>query len=153
MGQIFLEAFTLLIAGMMVGSELCVSVTNAHLDRLEERAQFESRQTVAAVMGSLMPPWYAATFLLSGAVAFFLRGRGAAALLADIAAGLFLLSIAYTLAALVPLNNQVVKWKWETRPDNWAQVGRTWDMRHVARVTLLAIGFLCLIFACLSLRS
>ena len=149
MGTAILEGLAIVTAGMMTGNELCVGIFDALLRRLDERAQFDLGQKSAALFGKLMPGWYAATFLLSAAVAYRLRGDGTPALLAEGSAALWLLSILGTVTLLVPINSRVAKWTWDTRPADWAQARQTWDTRHYARVIVLAAALICLVFACL----
>ena len=144
-----LELFALVSAGMMTGNELCVSIFHAQIRRMEEKVEFEMGQASAAAFGKFMPFWYAATLLLTGAVAYSLRGSRAPALLADISAALWLLSIVLTVTLLVPINSRIAGWKWETRPADWPQARRTWDTRHAVRVCLLLAALLCLVFASL----
>lgn len=144
-----LEALAVISAGIMTGNELCVDIFHARLRTLEEKAQFDLGQKSAAVFGKLMPGWYAATLLLSIAVAYFLRGSGVAARLADVSAALWLLSIAGTITLLVPINSRIAQWTWNTRPADWVAVRQTWDTRHSARVVLLFLALACLTLACL----
>ena len=144
-----LEMLAIITASMMTGTELCVSIFHALLHRMDGPVQFEMGQRSAAVFGKFMPFWYAATLLLSGAVAYFLRGTGTAATLSDSAAVLFLLSIVFTVTLLVPINTRIASWDWNTRPADWAQQRQTWDTRHVVRIFLLLIALVCLAAACL----
>ena len=145
-----LETVAIIAAGMMTGNELCVSIFHVQLRQVEERAQFELGKASASVFGKFMPFWYAATLLLSGAAAYSLRGTRGAARLADLAAALFLVSIVYTVTLLVPINNRIAAWQWDTRPNDWAQARQTWDTRHLARVSLLIAAFACLVLGCLT---
>ncbi len=149
MGSTLLETITIIMAGMMAGNELCVSIVNSRLRRLDDRTHFESTRTMASVFGAFMPFWYAATLLLTGTVAFRLRAAGTAAVLADVSASLWLLSIVYTVAALVPINSRIAAWEWETRPSDWTEARQKWNTRHAARVALLMLALACLVLACL----
>jgi hypothetical protein len=153
MGLTILEALAVVTAGMMTGNELCVSIFHEQLRQMEDRAQFDLGQKSAAVFGKVMPFWYAATLLLSGAVAYSLRGAGREARLADLAAALFLVSIVYTVTLLVPINTRIASWHWDTRPSDWVQARQTWDTRHLLRVFLLAVALVCLVLACLMQRG
>lgn len=153
MGLTILEALAVMTAGMMTGNEFCVSIFHAQLRTTDERAQFTLGQKSAAVFGKLMPFWYAATLLLSGAVAYSLRGTGGASVLADAATALFFVSIVYTVTLLVPINSRVVGWTWDTRPSDWTQVRQTWDTRHRLRMSLLLVAFACLVLACVLARA
>ncbi len=153
MGTMLMETITIMVAGMMAGNELCVSLVNARLRRLDERTHFDATRALAALLGTVMPFWYAATFLLTGLVAFRLHAAGTAAGLAAGATLLFLASIVYTVAALVPINNRIAAGEWDTRPDDWKQARQRWDTRHAARVALLTLALACLVLACLSGRA
>lgn len=150
MGLTILETIAIVAAGMMTGNELCVSIFHKQLLTLDERAQFTLGQKSAAVFGKFMPFWYAATLLLSGAVAYSLRGTGGTSVLADVAAALFLVSIVYTVTLLVPINSRIASWQWDTRPADWAQARQTWGTRHGLRVFLLMLALICLALACLT---
>ena len=143
------EVLALISAGMMTGNELCVSIFYAQIRTLPEEAQFEMGQKSAAVFGRLMPGWYAATLLLSVAVAYVLRGTGTAALLAGVSAALWLLSILGTVTLLVPINTRITQWTWDTRPGDWKATRQLWDTRHRARVGVLFAALICLVSACL----
>jgi len=145
-----LETLAIISAGMMTGNELCVSIFHAAQRRMEERTQFEVGKMSAAVFGKFMPFWYAATLLLSGAVAYSKRGTSQASLLADTAAALFLVSIVYTVTLLVPINTRIASWQWDTRLSDWMQARQTWDTRHLLRVSLLVLAVVCLVLACLT---
>ena len=153
MEQEILETAAIVAAGMMTGNEVCVSIFHAMLRRVDERAQFDLGKASAAVFGKVMPLWYAATLLLSGAAAYTLRGASRASLLADFAAALFLAAIIYTVTLLVPIDTRVAGWQWDARPDDWAQERQTWDTRHQLRVFLLAAAFVCLVLGCLTRQS
>ena len=99
MSLALLETIAVIAAGMMAGNELCVGIINANLRKQDEHTRFTSGRAFAALFGAFMPFWYAATLLLAGAVAFSLRASGTAAVLADVSALLWLLSIVYTVAA------------------------------------------------------
>ena len=144
-----LEALAVISAGMMTGNELCVSVFHAQLRTLEERAQFDLGQKSAAVFGKIMPPWYAATLLLTAAAAYILRGSGTAAILADASVTLWLLAIVYTITRLVPVNARIARWTWDTRPADWAQQRQGWGTQHRLRVALLFAALALLTAACL----
>ena len=149
MAMTLLEMTTIIVAGMMVGNELCVSIINASLRKLEDKTRFDVVRPLGKVFGDIMPFWYAATFLLTALIAFRVREMGVAALLADTAAVLWLLSIVYSIVCLVPINTQITQQEWETRPSNWAEEHQKWDTAHHARVGLLVIALACLILACL----
>ena len=153
MGSALLETIAIIGAGMMTGNELCVSIVNASLRRQDEHTQFTSGRAFAALFGAFMPFWYAATLLLAGAVAFSLRASGTAAILADVSALLWLLSIIYTVSALVPINNRIAAWEWDARPVDWLQARQKWDALHSARVVLLVVALACLVVACLLARA
>lgn len=152
MGLTFLELITIMVAGTMAGNEFCVMIVNTRLSKLEDRAHFDSARTLAAVFGTVMPFWYAATLLLTGVVAFRLRGAGTAAVLVDASASLWLLSIVYTITCLVPINSRIAAWQWGTRPSEWTHARQKWDALHTARVALLVLALACLVLACLLTR-
>jgi uncharacterized membrane protein len=147
-----LELAAIVMAGTMVGNELAVAVfVHPRLSRLDDASHVRAVQPLAAVLGTVMPFWYALTLLGSLAVAFLAQPAGAPGHgLAVIAAGLFAAMILCTVLLLVPINNQVVRWRPENLPDNWRGLRRRWDMLHTFRVVVLTVALVLLVAACLA---
>ena len=147
-----LELAAVVVAGTMVGNELAIALfVHPKLWRLDEATHVRAVQPLAAVLGAVMPFWYALTLLGSVGVAFLARPAGTFGHgLALAAAGLFAAMIVYTVLLPVPINNQVVRWRPEALPANWRELRRRWDALHAFRVVVLAVAFILLVAACLS---
>ena len=148
----FIELAAVVVAGTMVGNELAVALfVHPQLWRLDEATHVRAVQPLAAVLGAVMPFWYAATLLGSLGVALLVRPAGSPGhVLALAAAGLFAAMIVYTLLLPVPINNQVARWRPEALPANWRELRRRWDALHAFRVVVLAVALVLLVAACLA---
>jgi uncharacterized membrane protein len=98
------------------------------------------------VLGKLMPLWYGVALVLILGTVFEHRpissGPG---LFLLIAAGIWAVTIIFTLAMLVPINNRIAKIDPEHPYDCWLQDRRRWDQLHQMRVVLLIMAFLLLL--------
>src|SRR6476620_6892169 len=66
-----LEVAAIVVAGTLTGSELAVAVFfHPRINRLEDAVHVRAVQALAKVFGTVMPFWYAFTFLLVLAVTF-----------------------------------------------------------------------------------
>jgi hypothetical protein len=66
-----LEVAAIVVAGTLTGSELAVAVFfHPRISRLEDPVHVRAVQALAKVFGTVMPFWYALTFLLALAVTF-----------------------------------------------------------------------------------
>ena len=146
-----LELVAIVVAGTMVGNELAVAVFfHPCISASDDTTHVRAAQTLAAATGRAMPFWYALTFLLSGAVAFYARPSGTLGHgLALWATGLFAAIIVYTLVLPVPINNQVAHWQPDALPANWRELRRRWDTLHAVRVGALLLALVLLVTACL----
>jgi len=146
-----IELVAIVIAATMVGNELAVAIfVHPKLSALDDATHLQTVQPLAAVLGVVMPFWYALTLLGSLAIAFFARpvgtpGHG----LALIAAGLFAIIIVYTVLLPAPINSQIARWRPESPPANWRELRCRWDRLHAFRVVMLVVALVLLIAACL----
>jgi hypothetical protein len=61
-----LEIAAIVVAGTMTGNEIAVAVFfHPPISRLEDAVHVRAAQTLARALGTVMPFWYALTFLLS----------------------------------------------------------------------------------------
>jgi hypothetical protein len=148
------EAIAIMVAGLMVGVELCISAfVHPRLRGLEDRAHATAAKALAGALGAAMPFWYAATLLLTAAAAWGLRHAGPAPFrLACVSAGLWLASIIYSIPE-VRINAQIAAWDLEHLPGNWKTLRLTWDRLHAVRVVILTVALACLVIACLSKKG
>lgn len=146
------EVAAIVVAGTMVGNELAVAVfVHPRLSALDDATHARAAKTLAAAFGRAMPFWYALTFLLSGAVAFYVRPAGAPGHgLALWAVGLFAATIIYTVLLPVPINNQIARWQPDALPANWRELRRRWDTLHAVRVVVLLLALALLVSACVA---
>jgi uncharacterized membrane protein len=142
-----LSVFAIIVAGLMVGSELAIAAfVHPTLDKLPDEAHLPAASAIARVLGTVMPFWYILTLLLTLAE-LGIQGHqsGSLPLWIAISAVLWMLAIVYTLIALVPVNNRIKSWEKATPPPDWKTYRRRWDMHHRFRVVLLTIAFVFLI--------
>ncbi len=153
--SVALQTAAIIVAGLMVGNELCISAfVHPRLRALDDRLHIAAVQALARALGAVMPFWYAATLPLTGIVAYRLHAaRAASAPLAGISAALWLFSILYTVAGPVRINVQVSGWDLERLPEDWKQQRGRWDTLHAIRVVILVVALACLVAACLEART
>ena len=136
-----LNEITVVVLLLMVGVEFAVSAfVNPSAWHLDPDPQAKMLSHFAAVLGKVMPVWYAAGLLLLVAETWLHRfepGRGL--LLA--ASAIWLLMTLFTLLFLVPLNNLVIK----AGPGR-QEAHRTWDTRHRMRIIALAVAAVLLTY-------
>ena len=113
-----LDVFAVVFAGSMVGNELAIAAfVHPAFCRLPDDVHLPSAVAVARILGRFMPFWYGLVFLLAFADALVRRhNTGQWPPLITISATLWAMSIVYTIAALVPLNNRIASWTEATRP-------------------------------------
>jgi uncharacterized membrane protein len=142
-----LNVIAILVAGLMVGCELSIAAfIHPTLDTLPDNVHRPAASAIARVMGTVMPFWYALTFLLTLAEVL-VRWHQSGRLPIWIAASavLWVLVIVYTITTLVPINNRIASWEKSAPPPDWKTYRRRWDMLHRWRVALLTIAFTLLI--------
>lgn len=141
-----LAVTALVVTGLMVGVELCVSAfVNPILDRLPGEAGLAGRADGGRILGRLMPWWYVAALGLCVAVAVLTDH--AARWTAASAAILLALSVVLSVALLVPINNRTKTWSPGHAPVDWREQVQRWDRLHVLRVALIVAAFVFLAVA------
>ena len=150
--MLIFEVATLTVAGLLVGNELAIAIfVHPTLSRLPDSVHLPAATALARILGRVMPFWYALTTVLTAALAWSDRHRtGSWPLLIVMSAVLWVLSIVYTIAALVPINNKIAAWTEETTPANWKSFRTRWDNLHRWRVLLLSVAFILLAAGILS---
>ena len=145
-----LEVAAVVVAGTLTGSELAVAVFfHPCISRLEDAVHVRAVQALAKVFGTVMPFWYALTFLLAFAVTFVAHTtRSTPWWLAFASTVLFALISVYSVLLPVPINNQVVRWQPDSLPANWLDLRRRWDLLHAIRVVFLVIALILLVASC-----
>ena len=142
-----LNVIAILVAGLMVGCELSIAAfVHPTLDTLPDNVHRPAASAIARVMGTVMPFWYALTFLLTLAeVVIRWHQSGRLPIWIAASAVLWMLVIVYTITTLVPINNRIASWEKSAPPPDWKTYRRRWDMLHRWRVALLTIAFTLLI--------
>jgi Anthrone oxygenase len=145
-----LETVAIVVAGTLTGSELAVAVFfHPRISRLDDAVHIRTAQTLAKVLGMVMPFWYALTFLLALALTFVAHpARSMQWWLALAATVLYALISVYSVLLPVPINNQVARWQPDSVPANWRDMRRRWDLLHALRVVFLVITLILLVASC-----
>jgi uncharacterized membrane protein len=142
-----LAVVTATVVGLMVGVEFAVAfVVNPILLRLPAGPSLAARADGGRTLGRVMPFWYVGSLALTVALAVSTWGE-ASATAALVAAGLLALSVAMSIALLVPINNRSVGWTAENHPDNWREEHQRWDRLHYGRVALIIAAFVLVLVA------
>jgi len=142
-----LNLVAILVAGLMVGSELAIAAfIHPTLDKLSDEVHQPAATAIARVLGTVMPFWYNLTFVLTLAeVVLRWRQTGHVPAWLAASAALWLLASVYSLIALVPVNNRIKSWETSTPPTDWKTDRRTWDWHHRWRTLLLTVAFAFLV--------
>jgi len=138
---------TAAVVGLMAGNEFAVAAfVHPQLYQSDDSTHAKTAALLAKVLGRAMPLWYGLALVLILGAAFEHRpissGPG---LFLILAAGLWAVTIIFTIAILVPINNRIAKMDPEHRYDCWLQDRRRWDQFHQVRVVLLIMAFLLLL--------
>lgn len=131
----------------MAGNEFAVAAfVHPQLRRLDNSAHARTAAVLAGVLGKAMPLWYGLALLLILGAAFEHRpvssGPG---LFIALAAALWIVTIVFSIAMLVPINNRIAKMNPQHPYDCWLQDRYRWDQLHQVRVVLLIMSFLLLL--------
>ena len=136
---------TMFVVLTLVGVEFSVSAfVDPSAWRLETAPQAVMLGRLAAVLGKVMPFWYAGALGLLGADTWLNRHTSGAKVLLTASVIWFLTTFA-TILFLVPLNKRVVE-----AGSGWQAAHRTWDRRHRVRIVALAIAAILLSYAVVS---
>jgi uncharacterized membrane protein len=141
--MIFLDVVTTVCIGLLVGTEFAVSVfINPVLERLDTGTRMKAISYFARRLGTAMPFWYAAAFLLLAAETLLHRhGAGEPLLIA--ASALWSAIIVLTLIFLVPINNRMMGLDANSSDQESLREHRTWELLHRGRIAALVISMVC----------
>ena len=133
---------TLFVILVMVGVEFSVSAfADPSAWRLDPEPQSRFLSLYAAVLGKVMPFWYAGGLVLLGVETWLYRHTSVFTLLLAASTIWFLTTLA-TMLFLVPLNNRVIEGGADSKDAH-----RSWDRRHRVRIVALAAASLLLTYA------
>jgi uncharacterized membrane protein len=140
---VILELLTVLVLGLMCGSELNVAVFgHPILNRQPLDAHIRVRSSFAALFGRVMPFWMTGSTLLNLLVLFpFTHLTEQAWQLAAIAFAIQVCAVLFSLVAPVPINNRIARWTPQSLPDNWQPLEHRWDVYHWVRTSALLVAF------------
>ena len=138
---------TATIAGLMAGNEFAVAAfVHPQLHKLGHNAHAQTAALLARVLGKAMPLWYGVVFVLIFGAAFEHRSVSSGpGLFIGLAAILWAVTIVFTIAMLVPINNRIAKLNPEHPYDCWLEDRSRWDQLHQVRVALLIMAFVLLL--------
>lgn len=135
-----MDIFTLVVAGLMVGNELTVSLfINPVMRQLSAEPQRQALSLFAGLLGRVMPFWYALCLILFVAETYMRRGEPAFLLLLS-ASILWAAIIGWTVFVLVPINNRISVLVAETPLERWLPEHMRWERLHRLRVVLLLVA-------------
>ena len=135
-----IHGFAVLSLLPMAGNELCVAAFVEPVVRAtDESVQGLISPRFAALLGRVMPFWYAASLLLTSVDWWLTRSRMVAA------SGLLQVAIlVLSIGFLVPINNRIATAQLQP---GWSAEARRWDSLHTGRVLLLLVAAVLLVFA------
>jgi len=141
-----LQILTVLVLGLMCGSELNVAVFgHPTLNRQPLDAHILVRSSFAALLGRVMPFWMSGATLLNLLLLFpFAHLSAKAWRLAEIALIIQIGAVVFSLVGPVPINNRIARWTPQTLPDNWKLQEHRWDVYHWLRTSGLIVAFVLL---------
>jgi len=138
-----LQLVTLLVLGLMCGSELNVAIfSHPALNRLPLEPHIVVRSSLAALFGRVMPFWMSGSTLLNLLLLLPFAHLGQLTWrLALIAFVIQALAVIFSLIGPVPINNRIIGWTPNSLPSNWQMQEHRWDVYHGLRTTGLIVAF------------
>lgn len=130
------ETLAALVGTLLVGNELGIAAfVHPSLGRLDDLSHRRAAREIASVLGRWAPPWYAASILCIGAVAWLHSGLALWA-----ATGAWVLATVFTIAFPAPLNARIAQWDPENPPEDWREMRHRWDRWHLGRTLWLLMS-------------
>ena len=141
-----LQLFSILVLGLMAGSELNVAAfAHPMLNRQSLAVHVPVRSELATLFGRVMPFWMTGSTLLNLLVILpFEHLNDRAWRLAAVAFAIQVLAVVFSLIGPVPINNRIAKWSPETLPSDWRSQEHRWDLYHWFRTGGLVAAFVIL---------
>jgi uncharacterized membrane protein len=138
-----LNIFTILSMGLLIGTELCVSVfINPVLARLDARTRSQAVQMFATRLGRAMPFWYAACLILLLVETWLHRQQVGLSLLIA-ASAIWATIILLTILFLVPINNRMMQLDGTSFSEEAQREHKRWTTLHHLRVLSLCAAMVC----------
>jgi len=138
--MLILDVVTIVCVGLMIGVELAVSCfVNPVICKLNDVAQAEALRRFARLLGGVMPFWYGASLVLMLVEGYLRRHEGGLPLLLA-AIAVWGVTIVFTIAVLVPINNRVGAVASGPFPESVRREHRRWDALHRGRVAMLVVA-------------
>ena len=135
-----MDIVTLMMAGLLVGNELTVSLfINPVMRQLSDESQRQALSLFAALLGRVMPFWYALCLVLFVLEAYLRRGEPASSFLLS-ASVLWVAIIVWTILVLVPINNRIAGLAEQTQLKEWLPEHTRWERLHRIRICLLLVA-------------
>lgn len=138
-----LGGIAIVVGGLMVGNELAVATVHRILRGQADSVHVEVASALAAFYGRWMPYWYAATLVLTIAVAWSFRGSDASWWFVGSAIA-FAATIVLAALVLARINKRVAAWDPSALPSDWRVQRQRWDRLHALRLAMLIVGFVAL---------
>ena len=141
-----LQLFSILVLGLMAGSELNVAAfAHPMLNRQSLEVHVPVRSELATLFGRVMPFWMVGSTLLNLLVLLpFEHLDDRAWRLAAVAFAIQVLAVVFSLIGPVPINNRIAKWRPESLPSDWRSQEHRWDLYHWFRTSGLVAAFVIL---------
>ena len=141
------DVTTATVAATMAGNEFAVAAfIHPQLYKLNETSHASAAAAFARILGKYMPLWYSFALLLMLGATYQHRpiSQGPGLLIA-IASAVWAVTIIFTIAMLVPINNRIAAMDPSHPYPGW-QLDRTrWDQLHRIRVALLVLAVILLL--------
>lgn len=127
-----LNTVAIVVAGLMVGSELAIAAfVHPTLKTLPDNVHLPAASALARLLGRVMPFWYILTFLLTLAESVMRwRQFGGVPLWTAASTILWLAASVYSITALVPINNHIASRATVPAPADWKVYRRRWELLH-----------------------
>ena len=142
-----LQLLAVVVLGLMCGSELNVAAfAHPTFNQQPLQAHILVRSSFAALFGKVMPFWMAGSTLLNLLLLLPFENLNKSAWnLAAIAFAIQVFAVAFSLVALVPINNRIAKWTPASLPNDWRAQEHRWDLYHWFRTCGLIVAFAILV--------
>ncbi|RBY80649.1 hypothetical protein DQ238_08790 [Geodermatophilus sp. TF02-6] len=131
----------LVTTGLLAGNEVgTLMASHPALRSLPLSAEIEAERALTTRLGTIMPFYMVGTVVATTAAAVDRRGAPGSRL-AVAAAACTAVMLGITVVGQLPLNARTVAYPPDGDAAGWAEIRRSWERRHVARVLLDLAAF------------